>query len=636
MAVRPGPREPAWGVLATLTLLALSAHVTLEWLFFVTKPSFLSAVSRRESLLLPGTVALPLLGGATVLVLACHLVVRLRPGGWAEQAGWFLARALPAAVLAATLLLLGDTFVYTLFGWGTVSLHGPARGLTLAVFGGLVAVLHRRVRRWEGVLAGRSSARRALYAAAGVVALASAGSAALTAGAAAAEGGAATGRGAAAGRRLPHVLLIGADGVNAERTSAYGYRRATTPFLASLARQSLLCENAFPNGSSTGGSTVSMLAGRLPTETGVVYPPDIARGETAYRHLPGLLRQLGYRSGQFTVRWYADGPDLNLQGAFDRANGRTITAPQLAALRAPLGQTGAYFMGLMGERLGERLLVARERPDPFRELRENRLPTHLDPQRIAQLRSFIDDGPQPFFAHVHLMVTHGPRFMPRRRWFSRGLAQRTEWAGAFYDDAILDFDRSLQEVVTLLRRRGLLERTILVVYSDHGQIYTTHDRVPLLFRFPRGAHAGRLRSNVQNLDVAPTVVDALGLRVPGWMEGVSLLRGEPPPCRRILSAIHDSEVLIKDGNWWYSVPRPPFYTLGALALLAGDRYFVLDLGGGRLATIRLRRSPGAPGSSCAMAPEAARRLLVGHLASRGYDVSTLRSTGRNGGARPGA
>jgi hypothetical protein len=73
-----------------------------------------------------------------------------------------------------------------------------------------------------------------------------------------------------------------------------------------------------------------------------------------------------------------------------------------------------------------------------------------------------------------------------------------------------------------------------------------------------------------------------------------------------------------------------------VALLQGDRYYLLDLGRGRLAASRLRRAPGAPGGACEMSPEAARRLLVQHLSTGGYDVSSLRSTARNKGAGPGA
>jgi hypothetical protein len=138
---------------------------------------------------------------------------------------------------------------------------------------------------------------------------------------------------------------------------------------------------------------------------------------------------------------------------------------------------------------------------------------------------------------------------------------------------------------------------------------------------------------VQNLDIAPTLLDALGVESPPWMEGRSLLPGEPAPCRPILSAIHNAEVLTRQGDWWYSVPQPPFYTLGAMALLTGDRYLRLDLARGQLATTPVQRSPAGHGGCTGPAAEEARELLVRHLGANGYDVSTLRGVLR---AAPGA
>ena len=160
-------------------------------------------------------------------------------------------------------------------------------------------------------------------------------------------------------------------------------------------------ENAFPNGASTASSTTSMIAGRLPTETGVIYPPDIAKGDAAHLHLPGLLRRLGYRTGQFSLRWYADASDFNLQGAFDWANSRS-TSPMkgipgdigdIALDR--LGQMSAYFLTLMRGRLEERLLPlflrsAAPQQDPFRMVHDNTIPAHGDERRLRELFQFID------------------------------------------------------------------------------------------------------------------------------------------------------------------------------------------------------------------------------------------------------
>jgi arylsulfatase A-like enzyme len=616
----------AWNTLVALTLVAVFLHVVMEWLFFVTKPSFLSALGTADKLWLPGTASSPLLAAALLLLALLSLPAWIAPGGRAERIAHAVARAVPAAILAATCLLLLDNFTHTLFGWGSASLQGAARALVALLYAVLVGLLVRSVASWGGSLATSRRGRRTLGAGAAAI-LVYAGTALLL------QGGGdrtrASGGGGLAGQETerPNILLIGSDGVDADHMSVYGAPRATTPLLESLARESLVFDNAFPNASSTGGSVTSILTGRLPTRTGVIYPPDIARGGSAYLHLPALLKQRGYRTGQFTIRWYADAIDLNLQGSFDWANFRSTAQPEgTLVLEDHLGQSSTYFLGLLRERLGERLLFTRarrERPDPFREVTEDTSPGHRDDQRISALLSFIASSDEPFFAHVHLMGTHGARFFPRQAVFSVGREQDADWIDDFYDDAVLDFDRYLEEVVTFLRQRGLLERTILVVYSDHGQKYLTAQRVPLLFRFPGAARRGRVSTLVQNLDIAPTLVDALGGDVPDWMEGRSLLAGTIEPCRPILSAIVNSEIISHQGNWWFSTPRPPFFTLGTLAVITGQRTSALDVIRGRLGQAAVATAGGAGAECSAFDPEQARSFLIGHLRESGYDVSSL-------------
>ena len=142
----------------------------------------------------------------------------------------------------------------------------------------------------------------------------------------------------AAGR--PNILLLGSDGLNMNRTSLDGYERDTTPFLARFARQALVFENAFPNGASTASSTTSMLTGRLPAENGVIYPPDIARGDAVYQHLPGLLRRLGYRTGQISIRWYADSAPRKARGPSRRRSSRRRPTVRSTSSSRPTGCSG--------------------------------------------------------------------------------------------------------------------------------------------------------------------------------------------------------------------------------------------------------------------------------------------------------
>jgi arylsulfatase A-like enzyme len=77
-----------------------------------------------------------------------------------------------------------------------------------------------------------------------------------------------------------------------------------------------------------------------------------------------------------------------------------------------------------------------------------------------------------------------------------------------------------------------------MINTDHAkgnQNSRTHARLPLLLFFPNQDPKGRVKSNVQLLDVAPTLLDYLRVDKPDWMEGESVLREEPDRLRRIVS-----------------------------------------------------------------------------------------------------
>ena len=108
----------------------------------------------------------------------------------------------------------------------------------------------------------------------------------------------------------------------------------------------------------------------------------------------------------------------------------------------------------------------------------------------------------------------------------------------FYDDSILQFDGYVAEMFRRLEQVGKLDSSIIVIKTDHAQgaqSARTVTRLPLLIFFPNHDPKGRVKSNVQLLDLAPTLLDYLGIDKPDWMEGESVLREEPDRLRRIVS-----------------------------------------------------------------------------------------------------
>jgi hypothetical protein len=126
-----------------------------------------------------------------------------------------------------------------------------------------------------------------------------------------------------------NVVILSSDGINASSMSAYGYDRKTTPFLDSVKSEFLMARSAYPNNGHTTGAITSLLTGMLPTQTKVVFPPDNLTGKNAYRSLPRLLRNQGYRTNNIAVPYYADAAEQNILEAFDRNNNASMLGTSL-------------------------------------------------------------------------------------------------------------------------------------------------------------------------------------------------------------------------------------------------------------------------------------------------------------------
>jgi arylsulfatase A-like enzyme len=181
--------------------------------------------------------------------------------------------------------------------------------------------------------------------------------------------------------------------------------------------------------------------------------------------------------------------------------------------------------------------------------------------RVDSVRdAFLDwhanrDPSRPFFAYLHLMEPHNPYRPPEayRELFPPGPGRYEYVNGtpslsfsdqdlahmrALYSAEIRTLDDGLRAVIGELERRGVLDRTLVVVTADHGEELMDHGglghgktveleqlRIPLVMAGgpARGAAGRRVGELVRNLDLAPTLVELAGVEVPPEFEGESLL-----------------------------------------------------------------------------------------------------------------
>lgn len=370
-----------------------------------------------------------------------------------------------------------------------------------------------------------------------------------------------------AGRPLPppgtpNVVLIVLDTVAADHLSVYGYERPTSPTLEELASRGIRFDRAQAASSWTLQSHASMFTGRWPHEisAGWVTPLDGARPTLA-----GFLGERGFATAGFTAnQWYC-AADSGLARGF--ATFRDYIFRRLSPFNAAV-LVHRPMDGLMaiGESLADRLGLDLLRPST----RQLWWLFHSDRKGAARVnREFLDwldrrrQPDRPFFAFLNFYDAHHPyqisetgihRFTVRGDeeaasdpvenplQAARGDASRQQVARErdAYDDCIADLDEEVGRLIDRLGRRGLLDRTWLIVAADHGEsfgehpgvfrhgtsLYGTELRVPLLIAPPASAGVPAVRVVTEPVslhDLAPTIVEIVGQQEGSPFPGASLL-----------------------------------------------------------------------------------------------------------------
>lgn len=611
--------EISWLNNISAVIASVLCYTFMEWLFIVTKPSFLSLENwTGKGLTLIVSAIFASAGLAIVTSIIFHLTKIISD----RRIRFFVRNLLPAFTLASLSLLLIDNFSYTLFGFGISTSETISRAIYLVGFVCLLLLWQVQVARLSEKLQKRISSfkptwRRYLLFGLPIIFLL------LTLPFVKIDKNSII---SVSSEKDPNIIIFTADGLNSDHLSLYGYERDTTPFLRSIAETTFYSTNHFSNSGSTSGGVTSILTGKYPTSTRVLYPPDTLRGVDARQHLPGILKLRGYYNAQFSVEHFVDVKRLNFIEGFDEVDGEEIgeyALPNLLNDHLPINSR--LFLQEMASRLTERIkhiFYFEVMGNPYLEITTNR-EKFDDAGKVSRTVTLIAEKEEPVFVHVHWMGTHGAKFYPDHITFSSGIDRnnQTPWDPALYDDSILDMDAGIESLITGLEKTGELDRTIIVITSDHGQQWSTLKRIPLIFIAQSGLPQSNLISNTQSIDVSPTILDYLDIPIPDWMTGKSLLDdfyvSQPVIGGGTVYSFEDSE------KGWLLDPNyiePPFYQFDYVTLVDCDEGYKLNLNEYTWTHSKIQNYFSSCDSHVRLTPPDVRNLIIARLTTDGFEV----------------
>jgi arylsulfatase A-like enzyme len=342
-------------------------------------------------------------------------------------------------------------------------------------------------------------------------------------------------------RDLPNVLFVVVDALRADALHCYGNERARTPAIDGLAERGAVFDHASVQAPYTWTSFGSFFTGKYPRRHGLMkMAPGVA--------LPANVTMASYLDAAVRKDGVAMEPGDVSAGAF-----------LMGALSHGTGLARG-FDDICELTRGNDLIRSADRWSQFRAWTIlgtiwTKAKAKLDPDlHVTTAKRWLGEhADRRFFAFVHLFSAHTPYDPPEpfRSWYvdpeydgpiqsfwaeDRRTIERGEYLTTvddrrqiydLYMGGVSKADHDIGILLAELERTGVLENTLVVISSDHGEdfgeggrwehnhMYRSNLHVPLVISWPAGFEGGvRVSETVESIDVFPTVLDAMGLERP--------------------------------------------------------------------------------------------------------------------------
>ncbi len=367
---------------------------------------------------------------------------------------------------------------------------------------------------------------------------------------------------------VPSLILITVDCLRADHVGFLGYPRKTTPFLDALAGSSTVFSNAIVAGAPTYYSFPAIMASRHPLALG----RDVIGIAPEEPTIASALRESGYATGAFLAANPYLSPQFGYNAGFDTFNDflaegspqADVPKDATASLRSRVNSyldRACHSLGPLGG-------VYDEVYFQYCQAIASHCAQSLDSLRrfpsadviVNEASAWIDNiGGQPFFLWLHFMDPHSP-YYPKEEalqwmagdidaahalransyWNREGvsvprLRRRRDEVVALYDAGIRWVDSQIGRLVDKLRSQGLWDNCVFALTADHGEEFLEHGgryhspaklfeeliHVPLLLHGSKASRPNIYREPFSLVDLAPTLMDGLGIPAPEAFRGTS-------------------------------------------------------------------------------------------------------------------
>ncbi len=345
----------------------------------------------------------------------------------------------------------------------------------------------------------------------------------------------------------PHVLFVTVDTLAARDMSLYGYERPTTPRLERFAAEAICFDAAQATSNTTNTSIGAYLGYYFGSER-----PEL--------DLVARLTAAGYRDPLWVSFHAPEFFGLPRRGDVQVVHSATaspiygwlnrlFSTKELSWLAALASEEWPYFapydprVGVEFHRYWKREHFSEEKT-------------------LSIAHHHLKAASQPTFVWVHLWQPHYPYF-PKEPFLGKfdsqplpypplnnstyqaRLQPKVDILRRRYDEYLAEVDHLLGQFFDQLKSDGILNHTVVVLGSDHGESFESgwvghggpflHQsivHIPLLLRLPDGPAGVRPQTFVNPVDLAPTLLKYLGEKVPSEMQGEDLLPYIKDPDRR--------------------------------------------------------------------------------------------------------